>query len=74
MAESPGKNQAIQDEINLMIEKLRLGNEHCGLGRKTLFRDVKELRGNQGDRVYYRRVAGEIQILGKSNDRNLESE
>jgi hypothetical protein len=40
LAESAGKNQAIQDEINLMIEKLRLGNEQCGIGRKTLFRDV----------------------------------
>ena len=45
LAESAGKNQAIQDEINLMIEKLRLGNEQCGIGRRTLFRNVKELRG-----------------------------
>ena len=50
-----------------MIEKLRLGNEQCGIGRKTLFRDVKELRGNEGGRVYYRRVDGKIEILGKSN-------
>ena len=67
LAESAGKNQAIQDEINLMIEKLRLGNEQCGIGRKTLFRDVKELIGNEGGRVYYHRVDGKIEILGKSN-------
>jgi len=67
LAESAGKNQDIQDEINLMIEKLRLGNEQCGIGRKTLFRNVKELRGKEGGRVYYRRADGKIEILGKSN-------
>jgi hypothetical protein len=67
LAESAGKNEDIQKEINLMIEKLRLGNEQCGRGRKTLFRDVKELRGNEGGRVYYRRADGKIEILGKSN-------
>jgi hypothetical protein len=67
LAETAGKNQAIQNEINQMIEKLRLGNEQCGLGRKTLFKDVKELRGKQGGRVYYRRADGKIEILGKSD-------
>ena len=67
LAESAGKNQAIQDEINLMIEKLRLGNEQCGIGRRTLFRNVKELRGKEGGRVYYRRVDGKFEILAKSN-------
>jgi hypothetical protein len=67
LAEKAGKNQDIQDEINLMIEKLRLGNENCGLGRKTLFKDVKELRGKQGGRVYYRKADGKIEILGKSD-------
>lgn len=67
LAESADKNQAIQDEINLMIEKLRLGNEQCGKGRKTLFRDVKELRGIEGGRVYYRKDDGKIEILAKSD-------
>ena len=67
MAKTAGKNQAIQDEINLMIEKLRLGNENCGIGKKTLFRNVKELRGNEGGRVYYRKVDGKIEILAKSD-------
>lgn len=67
LAETAGKNQAIQDEINLMIEKLRLGNENCGRGRKTLFRNVKELRGNEGGLVYYRKADGKIEILGKSD-------
>ena len=67
MAEKAGKNQAIQYEINLMIEKLRLGNENCGIGKKTLFRNVKELRGNEGGRVYYRKADGEIEILAKSD-------
>ena len=49
-----------------MIEKLRLGNEQCGRGRKTLFRNVKELRGFKGGRVYYREVDGKIEILAKS--------
>lgn len=67
LAEKAGKNQDIQDEINLMIEKLRLGNENCGRGKKTLFRNGKELRGNQGGRVYYRKADGKIEILGKSD-------
>ena len=67
LAETVGKNQAIQDEINLMIEKLRLGNENCGIGKKTLFRNVKELRGNEGGRVYYRKADGKIEILAKSD-------
>ena len=67
MAKTAGKNQAIQDEINLMIEKLRLGNENCGIGKKTLFRNVKELRGNEGGRVYDRKVDGKIEILAKSD-------
>ena len=67
LAENAGKNQDIQKEINLMIEKLRLGNEQCGRGKKTLFRDVQELRGFEGGRVYYRRANGKIEILGKSD-------
>jgi len=67
LAKKAGKNQAIQDEINLMIEKLRLGNENCGIGKKTLFRNVKELRGSDGGRVYYRKVDGKIEILAKSD-------
>lgn len=67
LAEKAGKNEDIQDEINLMIEKLMLGNENCGRGKKTLFRNVKELRGNQGGPVYYRKADGKIEILGKSD-------
>jgi len=67
LTKTAGKNQAIQDEINLMIEKLRLGNENCGLGKKTLFRNVKELRGNDGGRVYYSKADGKIEILAKSD-------
>jgi len=67
LAENEGKNQDIQKKINLMIEKLRLGNEQCGRGKKTLFRDVQELRGFEGGRVYYRRANGKIEILGKSD-------
>jgi hypothetical protein len=50
-----------------MIEKLRLGNEQFGKGSKTLFWDVKELRGDKGGRVYYRKSDGKIEILAKSN-------
>lgn len=67
LAENAGKNQDIQKEINLMIEKLRLGNEQCGRGKKTLFRDVQELRGFEGGRVYYRKANGKIEILGKTD-------
>jgi hypothetical protein len=67
LAESAGSNKKIQKEINEMIEKLRLGNEQCGRGSKTLFRNVKELRGDKGGRVYYRKSDGKIEISGKSN-------
>lgn len=67
MAESAGKSQIIQKEIHDIIEKLRLGNEQCGRGRKDLFRDVKELRGYKGGKVYFRRADGKIEILGKSD-------
>ena len=49
LAESAGKDQKVQNEINLMIEKLRLGNEQCG--------------GSKGGRVYYLRADGKIEIL-----------
>jgi hypothetical protein len=32
-----------------------------------MYRDVKELRGYEGGRLYYRKVDGKIEILGKSN-------
>ena len=40
-AEKAAKNQLVQKEINDMTEKLRLGNEQCGIGRKIIFRNVK---------------------------------
>lgn len=67
LAESARKSKKVQKEINEMIEKLRLGNEQCGRGKKTLFRDVKELRGYKGGRVYYRKADGKIEILAKSD-------
>lgn len=74
LAESARKNEAIQDEINLMIEKLMVGNEQYWIGKKTLFRDGKELRSNKGGRVYYHKVDGKIEILGKSNKVKHEQE
>ena len=35
--------------------------------KKTLFRNVKKLRGYKGGRVYYRKDDGEIEILAKSD-------
>ena len=67
MPEKAGKNQAIQDEINIMIEKLRLGNENYGIRKKTVFKNVKELRGKEGGRVYYHQADGKIEILAKSD-------
>lgn len=66
-AEKAGKNQRLQKELNDMSEKLRLGNEQCGKGRRTLFRNVKELRGYEGGQLYYRMVDGKIEILAKSS-------
>jgi len=66
-AEKAGKNQDVQRDINDLIEKLRLGNENPGKGTKTLFKNIKEARGENGGRVYFRKKNGKIQILGKSS-------
>ena len=66
-SEKAKKNQKIKNEVDSIIEKLRLGNLNPGKGTKTLFNNVKEARGKNGARVYFREVNGRIEILGISN-------
>ena len=47
LAEIAGKNQAIQNEINSMIEKLRLGNEQCGEAKKLYLEMYKNLEASK---------------------------
>jgi len=65
--EIAGKNQKVQQDINNMIEQLRLGNRSPGIGTKTLFKNVKEARSRSGARVYFLKVNSKIQILAKSD-------
>lgn len=59
-AEITGKNQKVQQDINNMIEQLRLGNRSPGIGTKTLFKNVKEARSGGGAGVYFQEVNSKI--------------
>ena len=50
-----------------MIKRLRLENKNCEIDKKTLSRNVKELKVNKRDRVYHRKNNKKIDILAKSN-------
>jgi hypothetical protein len=65
--EVAGKNQKVQQDINNMMEQLRLGNKSSGTGTKTLFKGVKEARARSEARLYFREKNGKIEILAKSD-------
>lgn len=65
-AEIAGRDLDAQRSLNNMVEQLGLGNRKPGIGTRHVFKDVYELRGRGGARVYYREVGGRIEILAKS--------
>ncbi|WP_321386386.1 hypothetical protein [uncultured Enterococcus sp.] len=69
-AEKMGKNEVTQKESDQLIEKISNGNMNPGTGYKNLFKDVIYIRGRNGARVFYRKVDGVIEILGKANKDN----
>ena len=69
-AEKAGRDHDAQKSINHLIEQLSLGNPNPGIGTEHLFKNVYELRGKNRARVYYRKVDGKIEILGKSAKKN----
>ncbi|MBL1225704.1 hypothetical protein IW510_11335 [Enterococcus sp. BWR-S5] len=69
-AEKMGKDQEVQREADRLVEQLAKGNVNPGKGNKNLFKDVCYLRGANGARVFFRKVDGVIEILGKSHKGN----
>ncbi|MHC5215763.1 hypothetical protein ACYSNR_03785 [Enterococcus sp. LJL128] len=65
-AEEMGKNEGVQKEADQLIEKLAAGNTNPGIGYRNLFKDVIYIRGKKGARIFYRKVDGVIEILGKA--------
>ncbi len=72
-AEQMGKDKAIQQEADELIQKFISGNTNPGLGSKNLFGNVSYLRGRNGARVFYRMNDGKMEILGKSNKKNEQT-
>lgn len=71
-AERMGKDQAVQKDVNHLIEQLSLGNENPGIGNQRVkgLKNVSEARGRNEGRVYFRQKNGKIEILAKSNKDN----
>jgi hypothetical protein len=53
-AQSVGKTQRVQKEMDDLVQKFRIGNTNPGLGNKGLDgTDVQYLRGRAGGRVFF---------------------
>ena len=52
-------------EIKSLINQAAKGNLNPGIGTEHVFKDVYELRGDNGGRVYFRKRQGQIEILAK---------
>jgi hypothetical protein len=74
VARDIGKNPVIRKEINHLMNELYKGNINPGLGTKYVDNNLKEMRGRNGARVYYRMNSfGEYEILGYS-DKDTQTE
>lgn len=68
IAEEVGRKQDISRDINHLIYQLNQGNLNPGLGTKSVSQNVRELRGRNGGRVYYREIEkGKYELLGYSD-------
>ncbi len=72
-AEQMGKDANTQKEANHLISELLKGNSNPGIHTKTLFKGVRYLRGRNGARIFYRKTAEAIEILGKANKKNEQT-
>lgn len=70
LAEKSTKNQAVQREMNQLINKLMGGNDQPGKGSKALSHGIRYLRGDAGARLFFREVDGGFEIIGKSDKPN----
>ena len=51
---------------------LRKGNLNPGIGTKPIDNGFSEARAQDGSRVYFREINGNVEILGKSNKNNQD--
>ncbi|MFF4369758.1 hypothetical protein ACFY0O_27270, partial [Streptomyces sp. NPDC001594] len=72
LAEKSTQNQAVQKEMNVLINKLIAGNDNPGRGTKGLPGGIRYLRGDAGARLFFRQVGDGWEIVGKA-DKALES-
>ena len=56
-------NTSIQRDINHLLLELVSGNENPGIGTRTLFKNIKYLRGKNGGRIYFRDLTDGYEIL-----------
>lgn len=71
-AEKAGKNQAVQRDLDHLVEELAKGNKNPGIHNKHLFDGIQEARGRNGGRIYFRMTDKGPEILGKSSKENQE--
>lgn len=69
-AERSARNQEVKRDIKSLINQAAKGNLNPGIGTEHVFKDVYELRGDNGGRVYFRKRQGKIEILAKSAKSN----
>ncbi|MET9762206.1 hypothetical protein ABZ016_24640 [Streptomyces sp. NPDC006372] len=67
LAEESTKNQAVQREMNALINKLMDGNDQPGKGSSGLSGGIRYLRGHERARLFFRLVDGGWEIVGKSD-------
>jgi hypothetical protein len=67
-AEAAAKSH--QASIDALTAQLAKGNMQPGIGSKNVFGNIFEARTRDGARVYFRKLPGEIQVLGKSTKAN----
>ncbi len=56
VAEEVSKRDKVYRDINHLIKELNKGNTNPGVGTRTIFKDIRELRGPNEGRVYFRQV------------------
>jgi len=70
-AEETGANQRVQLEMDTLQEQLAAGNMNPGIGTKSLAgTGISYARGANGARLFFRNVAGGIQIVAKASKAN----
>jgi hypothetical protein len=74
VARNIGKNPVIRKEINHLMNELYKGNTNPGLGTKYVDSNIREMRGRNGARVYYKMNSfGDYEVLGYS-DKDTQTE